>query len=935
MKPLFNAILLVIFITAVADAAEIETRISTREAYVGSPIVLQVAISNSSSLEQPSLPTIDGCDIRSAGSPRTSSQITIINGRQSSQRSVTMQYLITPRREGTFTVPSMPFKADDETLKSDPMQFIATRSQTGDLMFVEIEGSKESVFVGEPLDLTLKIWIKPFHDPETGLTLGEGETWTTISASTSWGGFSDRMEELSGRGQRPGGEEVLREDSGGQQRSYYLYRIEATVYPKRVGRIDADDVQIVVNYPTQVGRARSPFSGFFDNSFFNGPFGSRLAITHSRPIVSEASVDATEVLPIPQQNRPNDYRGAVGTYRILTDASPTSVDAGDPISLRIAIVGTGPMELIQSPPLAEMKKLTKDFKVPAEPLAGYARDDTKFFSTTIRPRHADIDEIPPIGFSFFDPDTKQFETVFSEPIAISVDEAEMLALDSIVAGGGRTSPETEEATVAANLPDYTNQCGTAVLARRQSSAPANWWWAFVILPPIVFAGVAISKHRKTIGAWGRRILPAKKACLRAIDRARDENEIKHALAEFIQRRCRRRSDAPATGAQSRSQDPLVSAVGSLRLAGMYKVAADVETFLLPNHSMRTESLASVADTARELVDRVDVATASQPTRRIRRNKSPHRASPQPLNTPLNRGVGMFLFVVVFAGGAGRLMAAAPDDQVFQASHDIAASPAPQELHSSSLTLSEDQQATLLDEASDAYEQVTSDADAADAKESLTTAKNKYRLLVQSGIHNPGLYVNLANAEMQTGELGYAIANYENALRLDPEHQQARRNLAYADRQRQGATDPPTSEVTIGSLWERLIGLVSRQALIGILVLSSLTFWGLLTVRIVSQPFPVFAYAAVPLALLLLSLGMLVVSDSSPSRPYSAVIVADEVSLRAGDGDDYEPIAALSAAAGQRVETIAQRGQWTCIRTESGDQGWVLDRDLAILTTADE
>ncbi|MEZ6081427.1 MAG: hypothetical protein R3C56_38885 [Pirellulaceae bacterium] len=73
------------------------------------------------------------------------------------------------------------------------------------------------------------------------------------------GWFCRHMQELAENGQRPGGQEVLRDNGQGEQRSYYLYEIPATVYPKRPGKIDADDVQIVVNYPTKLGQSRSPF----------------------------------------------------------------------------------------------------------------------------------------------------------------------------------------------------------------------------------------------------------------------------------------------------------------------------------------------------------------------------------------------------------------------------------------------------------------------------------------------------------------------------------------------------------------------------------------------------------------------------------------------------------------------------------------------------
>ena len=264
--------------------------------------------------------------------------MTIINGRRSERRSITMQYLITPRREGTFEIPSLVLNVDGKTVKTDPLRFVATKSVTGDLLFVEIEGSKQKVFVGQPLNLTLKIWIKPYRDAERNMTLSEADMWNMISRQTSWGGFAQRLEELAKNNQRPGGQEVLRDDGEGNRRSYYLYEIDATVYPKRPGKIDADDVQIVVNYPTALGKSRSPLGSLFEDSedlfggrsplsrmmkddFFASPFRNRLAVTATRPIVGEVSVDETKVVPVPTQGRPADYQGAVGRYRIITQAT--------------------------------------------------------------------------------------------------------------------------------------------------------------------------------------------------------------------------------------------------------------------------------------------------------------------------------------------------------------------------------------------------------------------------------------------------------------------------------------------------------------------------------------------------------------------------------------------------------------------------------------
>ncbi|MBC7968250.1 MAG: BatD family protein, partial [Fuerstia sp.] len=327
-----------------ATAGDVDVRLSAREAWVGSPVVLQISLNNAEDYEQPTIPDIDGCDIRSAGAPQQSSQTTIINGRRSDSRSVVMQYLITPRREGAFEIPPISIKVDGRRVTTDKLRFVATKSETGNLLFVEIEGGKDKVFVGQPLELTLKIWIKPFHDAEKDITLSEANMWQLISEQTSWGSFLERMQELAANNQRPGGKEVLRDDGQGNERSYYLYEITAMVYPKRPGKIDADDVQIVIDYPTELGKARDPFAGFFEDSgfggrsplsqmmgddFFSSPFSNRLTVSKTRPITGEAQVDATEVLPVPTEGRPADYRGAVGRYKIVTQATPTAVSAGD------------------------------------------------------------------------------------------------------------------------------------------------------------------------------------------------------------------------------------------------------------------------------------------------------------------------------------------------------------------------------------------------------------------------------------------------------------------------------------------------------------------------------------------------------------------------------------------------------------------------------
>ncbi len=937
-----------------ATAADVEVRLSTKEGWVGMPVVLQLSINDAADYEQPTIPEIDGCDIRSAGAPSQSSRTMIINGRRSESRSVVMQYLITPRREGTFEIPSIVLKVDGRSVSTEKLRFVATRSQTGNLLFVEIEGATDKVYVGQPLELTLKIWIKPFQDMARKLTLSEGDMWQMISEQTSWGSFTDRMKELAANHQRPGGHEVLRVDEQGNERSYYLYEITATVYPKRPGRIDADDVQIVVQYPTELGKAPDPFAGFFEDSgfgggsrlsqmmgddFFSSPFGNRLTVSATRPIVGEVKVGSTEVLPVPSEGRPVDYRGAVGRYSIVTQATPTAVSAGDPITLNIGIAGTGPMELVQAPPLSELATLTADFKVADQSLAGFVQDDTKLFSTTIRPRHEGIAQIPAIPFSFFDPATGKYETVMSQPIPITVDKSESLELDAIV--GRQHQNDRNLKNVASDSrtlkPDFTNDSSPAVLVAQSPPTSGEWWWYFVIAPPIGWLVTVLVRSRAIIGNRLPSFQSAASRCLKMINRANESSDVVAALVRYIEGRARQTC---ATAA---------SAVGALRTSGMLQVAIDVEAFFRScEHSNfngdSRQSLTETQQQARELVERIESSVASISKSQVRRSKKTRtdRSAKSHSVTGTAQRVSM-LFLAAFV--------ACSDGGVFAAEDPASPSGAvttKEDPSQDAVSLSSDQRLTLLREAGDLYVRATniSTSDSAEASDLYAKAAQKYQLLVDSGIRNALLYRNIANAYLQSNQLGRAIANYERAMQLAPDDRQLAVNLQFANSLVKGdeaksniATGNGVSEATslqsighkLRSYNGMLVSIAGLRLMIWILVISSLLFWGLMIVRTVGYRFPVWRFSIVPLLLLVTSLTSAALASTQQHSTENGIIAASDTTLYSGDGEQFDAVLSLDSAQGHRVRILTRRDGWTRIETRHGHIGWLPSKEVEQFT----
>ncbi|MEJ7590377.1 MAG: BatD family protein [Planctomycetaceae bacterium] len=878
-----------------------------------------------------------------------SSQTSIINGRRSESHRVVIQYLITPRREGAFEIPPISLQVDGRRVTTEKLRFVATKSETGNLLFVEIDGGKDKVFVGQPLELTLKIWIKPFHDAKTNITLSEANMWQMISEQTSWGSFLDRMQELSANNQRPGGKEVLRDDGQGHDRSYYLYEITAMVYPKRPGKIDADDVQIVIDYPTELGKARDPFAGFFEDSgfggrsplsemmgddFFASQFGNRLTVSKTRPITGEAQVDETEVLPVPTEGRPADYRGAVGRYNIMTQATPTAVSAGDSITLNIGIAGTGPMELVQAPPLSELPLLTADFKVADQSLAGFVQDNTKLFSTTIRPRREGIAQIPAIPFSFFDPDTGKYETAMSEPIAITVDKSESLSLDAIVGTQRKNGGNSKDNLSAARQmeADFTNDSSAAAFVPQSPARIGEWWWFFVVAPPMAWLTTVLVCNRAIIRSRLRGFRSAKHRCLYAIEQANEFQEGVTALTRYIE--CRT-GQACSTSAV---------AIGALRTSGLTQAAIEVEEFFERCAQSRLngsaeQSLAEYRNEACELVERIESAVDSTHKSQVRRSKrtaTGRAAKVRNISSTAQR-VTLVIIAAIVASSAGSIMA---EEEILPGSASVTNA---KEETDDIVKLSIAQQQTLLTEAGALYSRATGIAktDSAEAQDLFTNAAQKYQLLVDSGLHNALLHRNLGNACLQSGQLGRAIANYERARQFAPGDRQLAVNLEFANSLVKGDESESKSETTttgdamsfnlivqkIRTYNSLLTDLAGTRTILWTLVISSVVFWSLQIIRATGYRFPVWRFAMAPLLLLTTSLTSAVLALTPPQDTENGIIVVSNATLYSGDGEQFETVVSLDDAQGHRVQILTTRGDWAQIRTRLGRIGWLPARDV--------
>jgi hypothetical protein len=606
-------------------------------------------------------------------------------------------------------------------------------------------------------------------------------------------------------------------------------------------------------------------------------------------------------LPIPTVGRPADYRGAVGQYQIATDAGPTHVKSGDPINLLIGISGTGPMELVQAPPLAELPKLSADFKVPNEPLAGFVKGDRKIFQTTIRPRKPGVAMVPAIPFSFFDPTTAKFETVWSKPVSITVEKAEMLALDSVVHSGGSDGASPKSNQPAATTADTTSLAvftGESLLASQQPWAlDLRLLVTLLVVPPLAVLGVCLARGRAAFGMVAGVFGSASRRLERAIARAESPAELAEVVKRFVARQCK----LGGAGADAEA------VVGAVRVSGRRNLAIRCERLLSTCASEGgavatgdTSTLDQLKDEALQWIKDWHAESSRQKPRpnasRFQRAKLAEASSS--LSSPGAKIVAAIVVTGALLGGGQRASA-------------------------ETVTLSDLQQQTLLAEASKSYstalEKVQSDS--AEAKQGFADAADKYQLLVNGGVVNPRLYFNLANAYLESGQTGRAVANYLRCLRIEPTMREAQMNLAYARKalhapanaaETKGTDSTFLSYARTGNDWLNM--RVSPQSVFVIAATAWVAVWTFIGLRLLGYYLPwKTATCVAGLALVLAATSSFVSWQTAERRV--AVIV--QVPTAAANADT-----ATKLSQGEVVEPIQKRSDSIRVRTENGDTLWL-------------
>ncbi len=388
------AALLALALTA-ARGAEVEMDIEPRVLRLGESAICRIVIKDAANAPQPRLPPLQGFEVSAAG---TEQNIQIVNGRQSLFTAYRFQ--LTPIAAGDFKIG--PFRYDLGDRVADipavevrvlPMQGNGGESvqSMNELLFATLTSSRPKVYVQEVFDITLNVYAQPGLNLDRNISLLNFDT-TGLALS----GF----EELASG----------REAIDGRVYDVRRFRARATALTSGAFTLNPR-LRVNIIVPRSRGN-RDPFFGdsFFDSFSLFGRVETRAHTLEARPL-------SLRVHDLPAEGRPSNFSGAVGRFSFDLSASPLQLRVGEPITMRYRIQGRGNIDTVRAPELA----LPDGFRAfEAQLVEQNAQSGLKVFEQVIIPRSATIKELPPVAFSWFDPEAERYETMVRGPYPLEL-----------------------------------------------------------------------------------------------------------------------------------------------------------------------------------------------------------------------------------------------------------------------------------------------------------------------------------------------------------------------------------------------------------------------------------------------------------------------------------------------------------------------------------
>jgi len=503
---------------ALGILADVEVRLQApRQAFVGERIRVSYVV-NTSDVEDIQVERFPGFEVLFGPSTSTQSSVSMVNGKTTQSSSITFTYTLQPTEEGTFTLPAATVvsggtkyksgSASIEVLPADDTQ-ANTGGQRGGQQHPsqqEPQTQREAAGIsGKELYMDVSASKTTLYEQEAVLI--SYKLYTLVNVQQISGempqldGF--HVQELDTKAQMS----LKYERVNGRNYGTAVWR-QYILYPQKTGKLTIP----AITFDTQVevqNTSMDPFDIFFG--------GGSLTQVMKKSITAPAVTLNVEALPSP---KPDNFSGAVGSFSVSASLTPQQLNANDAATLRLVVSGQGNMKLMKAPAV----NFPKDFELydPKEEdktvNTMYGAKGNKIYDYIVVPRHGGKFHIPPVEFSYFDPNSKGYKTLKTDSFEIAVAKAK---------GGGTSyiGHEQEDLKILNNDIRYIKLGEVKVNKSGDSFFGSTKYWLIYVVLSVLYLIVLLLMYRKVKENANTSRLRGKKAGKAASKRLRNAAQL--------------------------------------------------------------------------------------------------------------------------------------------------------------------------------------------------------------------------------------------------------------------------------------------------------------------------------------------------------------------------------------------------------------------------
>lgn len=433
-----------------------------------------------------------------------------INGKVSFSKSYT--YILKPKRKGELIIGPASIKYNGATINSKMMKIIVLDpidipenpndpdyiAQQNIHLVAEI--SKSRPYVGEGIYVEYRLYVSE------NVSVYD----TSVTEAPQYNGFWNQDIKINGFPVKMG-------KYNGEDYRYIVLQ-KALLIPTKTGilTIDPMKMDIVIGVPT--GRA-----DFFGNVITKN---IRKEFASAKKVISPKS--------LPLEGKPENFTGAVGEFDFDVSLSKEVLKANESSQIKVAVSGKGNLKLFELPTVetpAELEKYQPERKesvrITSNGLSGSVTD-----TYTVVPQYKGKYKLPSVGFSYFNPKTKTYESINTEDLYVDVTEGKELV-------SSNTNSVNKKAVVSTGKNFRYIQTQSDFVTKETKGFYKSYLFYILLLLPLLLIpiGILIAKNneRRNSDVVGLKLRKAEKLARKYLSEAQKQLGKKEAFYEALER----------------------------------------------------------------------------------------------------------------------------------------------------------------------------------------------------------------------------------------------------------------------------------------------------------------------------------------------------------------------------------------------------------------